>query len=299
MADTAVAFDGTSKRYRNGTLALREVTWSIPIGARACLLGPNGSGKTTSIRLLQGALAPTTGWVSVLGQEVNGPTYGDARRRCGIVPQNAGMYADLTTAEYLELARRLYGRGDVASAIDAFGLAEHRDKRLAQLSGGFQRRVVVAAALLSEPEILLLDEPTVGLDPVAAREVHEYLRTAMIGRTTLLCTHNLAEAEALCDDVIILRRGEVLLHEPLAALRERQRPRTRLLARQPAEEVARRVRVRGHEASVEDGAVIVPIDARSDAPALLRELLGDGIDVYECRPISATLEELFLEAVAR
>lgn len=299
MADIAIAFDGTSKRYRSGTLALREVTWSIPVGARACLLGPNGSGKTTSIRLLQGALAPTTGWVSLLGQEVNGPHYGEARRQCGIVPQNAGMYADLTTAEYLELARKLYGRGDVARALEAFGLGDHRHKRLAQLSGGFQRRVVVAAALLSEPAILLLDEPTVGLDPIAAREVHEYLREAMKGRTTLLCTHNLAEAEALCDDVVILRAGEVLLHEPLAVLRERQRPRTRLAARQPMEEVVRRVRAHGYDASPDDGAIIVSIDARSDAPALLRALLSEGIDVYECRPLSATLEELFLEAVRR
>ncbi len=299
VADIAIAFDGTSKRYRSGTLALREVTWSIPVGARACLLGPNGSGKTTSIRLLQGALTPTTGWVSLLGREVNGARYSEARLRCGIVPQNAGMYADLTMVEYLELARRLFGRGDVGHAIEAFGLEEHRNKRLAQLSGGFQRRVVVAAALLSEPEVLLLDEPTVGLDPVAAREVHDYLRAAMNGRTTLLCTHNLAEAEALCDDVIILRAGEVLLHEPLAALRARQRPRTRLVARQPAEAVAMRVRAFGHQASIVDDAVVVPIDARSDAPALLRALLGDGIDVYECRPISATLEELFLEAVAR
>jgi ABC-2 type transport system ATP-binding protein len=295
----AIAFDGASKRYRNGTLALHEVTWSIPVGARACLLGPNGSGKTTSIRLLQGALAPTTGWVSLLGQEVNGPHYADARRQCGIVPQSAGMYADLTTAEYLELARRLYGRGEVATAIEAFGLGEHRDKRLAQLSGGFQRRVVVAAALLSEPAVLLLDEPTVGLDPIAAREVHNYLRAAMKGRTTLLCTHNLAEAEALCDDVIILRAGEVLLHEPLATLREQQRPRTRLVAHQPVEELAKAVRAHGHAASVEDGAVIAFIDARSQAPGLLRALLSEGIDVYECRPLAATLEELFLEAVKR
>jgi ABC-2 type transport system ATP-binding protein len=297
--DTAMAFDGASKRYRNGTLALREVTWSIPVGARACLLGPNGSGKTTSIRLLQGALAPTTGWVSLLGQEVNGPRYGDARRQCGIVPQSAGMYADLTTAEYLELARRLYGRGDVATAVEAFGLGEHRNKRLAQLSGGFQRRVVIAAALLSEPAVLLLDEPTVGLDPVAAREVHNYLRTAMKGRTTLLCTHNLAEAEALCDDVIILRAGEVLVHEPLATLRERQRPRTRLVARQTADKLATAVRAHGHAADVVDDAVIASIDAHAEAPALLRALLSDGIDVYECRPLPATLEELFLEAVGR
>lgn len=297
MTETAVAFEGTTKRYRRGTVALHEVTWSIPVGSRACLLGPNGSGKTTSIRLLEGALAPTTGWVSLLGREVNGFGYADARRRCGVVPQQAGMYSDLTTFEYLELARRLYGRGDVAATLERFGLGEHRDKRLSELSGGFQRRVLVAAALQSEPEVLLLDEPTVGLDPVAAHDIHDTLRRVMAGRTTLLCTHNLAEAEALCDDVVILRDGRVLLHEPLASLRQRQRPRTRLVARQTPEAVATRVRAQGLVPAVEDGGVIVPIDAKADAPALLRALLREGIDVYECTPLEATLEELFLEAV--
>jgi ABC-2 type transport system ATP-binding protein len=297
MPEAAITFDGTSKRYRNGTLALHETTWSIPVGARSCLLGPNGSGKTTSIRLLEGALLPTTGWVSLLGIEVNGPGYSQARQRVGVVPQNAGMYSDLTTSEYLELARRLYGRGDVARCIDQFGLAEQRDKRLAQLSGGFQRRVVLAAALLSEPEMLLLDEPTVGLDPVAAHEVHEYLAIAMKGRTTLLCTHDLAEAEALCDDVVILRTGTVLLHESLAALRQRQRPRTRLRARQPLEALANALRAHGLEPSLGDGAATVGIDAREGAPELLRTLLALGIDVYECEPITASLEDIFLEAV--
>jgi ABC-2 type transport system ATP-binding protein len=297
MTDAALAFDGTSKRYRNGVVALREVTWSIPIGARTCLLGPNGSGKTTSIRLLEGALQPTTGWVSLLGTAVNGPGYAEARRRTGVVPQNSGMYSDLTTREYLELARRLYGSGDVDDTLERFGLAPHRDKMLAQLSGGFQRRLVVASALLSAPDLLLLDEPTVGLDPVAAHEVHALLQQAMVGRTTLLCTHNLAEAEALCDEVVILRNGEVLLHEPLATLRRRQRPRTRLAALQPVEALAAAVRARGLEPQIDDGAVIVAIDAKSEAPALLRLLLDSGLDVYECRPLAPTLEELFLQVV--
>jgi ABC-2 type transport system ATP-binding protein len=300
VAETAIAFDGASKRYRNGTQALQETTWSIPVGARACLLGPNGSGKTTSIRLLEGALAPTAGWVSLLGREVNGPGYAAARQRTGVVPQNAGMYADLTTWEYLELARRLYGRGDVSRALEAFGLTEHRDKRLAQLSGGFQRRVVLAAALLSEPDLLLLDEPTVGLDPVAAHEVHAYLRTAMTGRTTLLCTHNLAEAEALCDDVIILRSGRVLLHDTLDALRSRQKPSARLAALQGSEALFAALRALGVAGTVnDDGGVLVPIDARSEAPALLRTLLARGIDVYECTPVTVSLEDMFLEEVRR
>ena len=297
MSDAALAFDGASKRYRNGVVALREVTWSIPIGARACLLGPNGSGKTTSIRLLEGALQPTTGWVSLLGTPVNGPGYAEARRRTGVVPQNSGMYSDLTTGEYLELARHLYGSGDVDDALERFGLAPHRDKMLAELSGGFQRRLVVASALLSAPDLLLLDEPTVGLDPVAAHEVHALLQQAMAGRTTVLCTHNLAEAEALCDEVVILRNGEVLLHEPLATLRQRQRPRTRLAALQPVDALAAAVRARGLEPQVDDGGVVVPIDARTDGPSLLRALLDAGLDVYECRPLAPTLEELFLQVV--
>ena len=297
MAETAIAFEGTSKRYRSGTLALHDATWSIPVGARTTLLGPNGSGKTTSIRLIEGALAPTTGYVSLLGSEVNGKGYAAARARCGIVPQQAGMYADLDTWEYLELARRLYGRGDVDATLERFGLGDQRKKRLAQLSGGFQRRVMVAAALLSEPEVLLLDEPTVGLDPVAAREIHDTLRAVMKDRTTLLCTHNLAEAEALCDDVVILRGGEVLLHAPLAELRRRQRPRARLAARQRPEDLLARVRAYGPAAEIVDGAVIAQIDASGDAPALLRALLAEGMDVYECTPLAPTLEELFLEVV--
>src|SRR4051812_8918065 len=299
-AAPAIAFEETSKRYRNGTLALNGVSWSIAVGARACLLGPNGSGKTTSIRLLEAALAPTTGWVSLLGTPVGGRGYADARQRTGVVPQNAGMYADLTTWEYLELSRRLYGRGDVDKALDDFGLAEHRDKRLAQLSGGFQRRVVLAAALLSEPELLLLDEPTVGLDPVAAHEVHEYLTRAMRGRTTLLCTHNLAEAEALCDDVVILRTGVVLLHESLASLRQRKKPRARLAARQGPDELVAALRGRGIDAVIEQGGTVVALmDAQRDAPELLRALLSEGIAVYECTPLMASLEDLFLEAVRR
>lgn len=295
----AISFEETSKRYRNGTLALSEVSWSIPVGARACLLGPNGSGKTTSIRLLEAALSPTTGWVSLLGTPVGGRGYAEARQRTGVVPQNAGMYADLSTFEYLDLARRLYGRGDVDRALETFGLAEHRDKRLAQLSGGFQRRVVLAAALLSEPELLLLDEPTVGLDPVAAHEVHDYLATAMRGRTTLLCTHNLAEAEALCDDVVILRKGVVLLHESLASLRQRKKPRARLAARQGTAALIEALRRRSVDAVIEDGGVIASIDPEHDAPELLRSLLTEGIAVYECTPLTASLEDLFLEAVRK
>ena len=294
---SALAFESVTKRYRNGVVALNGASWSIPIGARTCLLGPNGAGKSTAIRLLEGALRPTTGSVTLLEVTPDAPEYADARRRTGIVPQSPGMYADLSTGDYLDLVRRLYGHGDVDRAIEAFGLGPHRKTMLAALSGGFRRRVLLAAALLSEPEVLLLDEPTVGLDPVAAHDVHELLGTAMKGRTTLLCTHNLAEAEALCDDVVILRAGQVLLHEPLAELRRRVAPRLRLRARQPVAALVAALARRGLTAVADGDAAIVSVDAQDAGAELLRDLLGQGIDVFESTPLQASLEQVFLDVV--
>ena len=297
----ALAFEHVSKRYRKGTLALDDVTWSVPVGARACLLGPNGAGKSTSIRLLQSALTPTSGHVTLLGVDVNRGEYLHARRRTGIVPQGPGMYTDISVAEYLELARRLYGGGDVARLEEVLELGPHRDKMLSQLSGGYQRRVVLAAALVAEPEVLLLDEPTVGLDPVAAHDVQALLRDAMRrdGRTTLLCTHNLAEAEALCDNVIILRSGKVRVHATLAQLRAQAKPRLRLAAEQGPDALLAAISTRGFVGRVMDNGTVeltVP-NPQAVAPTLLRGLLADGLDVYACEPVQASLEDLFLDLV--
>jgi ABC-2 type transport system ATP-binding protein len=299
--ESALAFERVSKRYARGTLALDDVTWRVPLGARVCLLGPNGAGKSTSIRLLQGALTATSGRVMLLGVDVNGGDYLDARRRTGIVPQGPGMYTDISVAEYLELARQLYGRGDVARLEDILELGQHRHKMLSQLSGGYQRRVVLAAALVADPEVLLLDEPTVGLDPVAAHEVHALLREAMRqdGRTTLLCTHNLAEAESLCDNVIILRGGKVRVQASLAELRAQAKPRLRLAARQGPSALAAALRKQGLQGlALEDGRVELALpDPESAAPTLLRRLLAEGLDVYACVPVQASLEDLFLDLV--
>jgi ABC-2 type transport system ATP-binding protein len=291
-----MAFDRASKRYRNGVLALDAVSFWIREGARTCLLGPNGAGKSTAIRLLEGALRPTAGTVSLLGTTLDDPLYEQSRRRIGVVPQRPGMYADLTVEEHLNLARRLYGRGDVDGTIEAFGLDPHRSTMLASLSGGFQQRLILATALLSQPDLLLLDEPTVGLDPVASHDVAGILREAMAGRTTLLCTHDLAEAEALCEDVIILRDGKVLLHEPIAALRERVKTRVRVQARSPSALRAALSR-HGHTWAEDGDAVLIGLDPARDMPDLLRALLEDGVDVFESTPRSPSLEELFLQAV--
>jgi ABC-2 type transport system ATP-binding protein len=299
---TAIGFEQVSKRYaERGPLALDDVTWSVPVGARACLLGPNGAGKSTCIRLVQGALQPNRGHVTLLGANVGDAHYQNARRRTGIVPQAPGMYTDLTCAEYLDLAHRLYGRGDLQRVVDVFGLGNELPKRMHQLSGGFQRRLVLAAALLGEPDVLLLDEPTVGLDPVAQHDVLAFLREAMQRdkRTTLLCTHNLAEAEALCQEVIILRHGKVRIQASLAELRGRARPRLRLAAHQGPTPLLAALADRGLAGEPDhDGGALVSVDAPQQlAPSLLRALLSAGIDIYACEPVEASLNDLFLDLV--
>ncbi|MCL5107527.1 MAG: ABC transporter ATP-binding protein, partial [Chloroflexi bacterium] len=190
-------------------------------------------------------------------------------------------------------------------------LGPYLDRPLAQLSGGFQRRVSLAAALLAEPEVLLLDEPTVGLDPLAAREVRGYLRDVLGGRTVLLCTHNLAEAEDLCQNVVIIRKGEVLLHENIESLRHRFPVRVHLEARQGGQALAAGLQDLGLKAEVENGGCWLTMSPRqyqsadagtvpnpqAEIPGLLRRLLGAGLDIYECRVAEASLEDLFVEIV--
>jgi ABC-2 type transport system ATP-binding protein len=298
MSEPAIAFMEVSKQYAGGRVALDQVSFSIDRGTRACLLGPNGAGKSTSIRLLEGAIGPSMGSVCLLGVDVKSPAYRAARRRTGVVPQGPGMYDDLTVHEYLETAIQLYRRGDVRVLVEQFGLGEYRDMPLARLSGGYQRRVVLAAALVGDPELLLLDEPTTGLDPIAAHEIRAMLREAMHGKTTLLCTQNLVEAEELCDDVVILRQGKVLLHEKLAELRGRAERRVRLSARAGAGEI---VRALGQDFPVEEttdeDVVVVMANPRDEMPALMKDLILQGIELYRCEIVEPTLESLFVDLV--
>jgi ABC-2 type transport system ATP-binding protein len=295
-----IEISNVTKVFRGGTRALHDVTFRIVAGERACLLGPNGAGKTTLIRLLTGALRPTHGILRLFGATAADASFLAAKRRTGIVPQAPGMYRDLRVGEYLSLVRALYDRGAVAETACQFGLEPYLDRPMTTLSGGFQRRLTLAAALLPQPELLLLDEPTVGLDPVAAREVHQVLQTAMAGRTVLLCTHNLVEADALCDSAIILRHGRVLLHERIAALRRRAQPQLVLAAAQGVAPLAAALEHLGFAPhSAQDTVSVALEEPRRQAPLLLRSLLANGLDVYECRVHEPSLEELFLQTVGR
>jgi ABC-2 type transport system ATP-binding protein len=299
-SEPAIALHEVTKIYPGEVRALDRVTLEVERGELCCLLGPNGAGKTTIIRLLQGALSATEGELRILGADVRGKRIVEAKRQIGIVPQSPGMYPDLSVREYLSFVRDLYGRGDVEGTAGRCGLADYLDRTLSTLSGGYQRRLLVAGAIISEPELLLLDEPTVGLDPLAAAGTRKLLKTAMQGRTVLMSTHNLAEAEELCDTVIILRQGTVLVHERIDDLRRQTAPRVHLACMQGKEALSAALTdFRLDWTPDDDGAWLYLGDPQENVPDVLRRLLGRGLDVYDCRIVPPTLEDLFVEVVTR
>jgi ABC-2 type transport system ATP-binding protein len=191
--------------------ALVGVDLTVAPGECLGLLGPNGAGKTTTIEILEGLLEPTSGDVEVLGMRW-GADDDSLRQRIGISLQETRLADKLTVEESLRLFRSFYRNGrEPGEVLEAVSLVEKRGARLDTLSGGQKQRLAVACALVGEPELLFLDEPTTGLDPQARREIWDIVRRhGEHGRTTLLTTHYMDEAERLCDRVAVVDRGKVI-----------------------------------------------------------------------------------------
>jgi ABC-2 type transport system ATP-binding protein len=207
------------------------------------------------------------------------------------------MYEELSVKDYLELTRRLFHVDQDQDLIEVFGLAPYLNQRLARLSGGFQRRVIVAAALSADPEVLLLDEPTVGLDPLAQHEVKEFLKERMKGRTVLLCTHNLLEAQELCDQVVILEKGHVLIQASIKELVQKASSWVEIASVQGSSKLLLALLGMQRQAAAinEDRVRFLVGEAKQEVPPLLKGLLEQGLEIYEVRVIEASLQEVFLE----
>jgi ABC-2 type transport system ATP-binding protein len=205
---------------RGGKLVLPGIDVDVRAGSVTGLLGPSGSGKTTLMRAIVGVQIVESGSVRVLGDDAGSPPL---RRRVGYVTQAPSVYADLSVRENLRYFARVVDarRGRVDEAIETVGLAEQADQIVRTGSGGERSRVSLAAALLAEPELLVLDEPTVGLDPVLRRDLwRTFHRLAEAGTTLLVSSHVMDEADR-CDDLLLLREGRVVAAGTPAAIRER------------------------------------------------------------------------------
>ena len=203
--------------------ALKEVSFNIAEGEIIGLLGPNGAGKTTIIKTLTGYLQPDSGQVFVDGLDVLTHTK-EVQERIGYLPENAPLYPELSVQTYLIMMAGLRQipeedvQARVSEAVLAAGLAEHLTRPIGELSKGYRQRVGLAQAILHRPRLLILDEPTVGLDPTQIVEIRSLIRRLSKHSTILFSTHILPEVEALCDRVIILMRGEVKVDAALAEL---------------------------------------------------------------------------------
>jgi ABC-2 type transport system ATP-binding protein len=208
-----ILVDCISKSF--GSLkAVREVSFELPTGQIAGLLGPNGAGKSTTIRMITGFLTPDRGRISIAGSDIQ--TQSTRAKSCiGYLPESAPIYPEMSVRGYLKHRAKLYGVAgrDITSRIEhAMGQTRINDvarRRVGQLSKGYRQRVGLAAALVHDPKVLILDEPTNGLDPTQIREARSLIRELSENRTTLLCSHILPEVERTCDRVIIMAGGQI------------------------------------------------------------------------------------------
>ncbi len=268
-AMSAVTVDAVTCRFGTA-VALDAVCFAVLSGSVIGLLGPNGSGKTTILDVICGLLAPAAGRVEVFGREVVRANLRAIRASLGVVPQETALYDELSARENLRFAAALY---DVDSAsrrveetLELVGLAARAHERCDHLSGGMRRRLVIARALLHAPRLLILDEPTLGVDVDARHEIWRHLQRLRAGGTTvLLATNYLDEATTLCDRVVVLRSGRVVAEGTPADLVGRAGQYVELECRsEDVARVARALRGRDPVRSVEEEASLVRVQVSGD-----------------------------------
>ena len=301
----ALRLEHLVKRYTDVT-AVDDVDLAVPPGECFGLLGPNGAGKTTTIEICEGLTAPDSGTVELLGRRWD--SHGrELRERLGIQLQETQFSEKLTVEETLRLFRSFHERGrEVEDVIGLVQLEEKRKSRVGSLSGGQKQRLALACALVGDPELLFLDEPTTGLDPQARRQLWDLIeRFRATGRTILLTTHYMDEAERLCDRVAIMDHGKVIaLGTPRA-----------LIASMCAEHVVEFSVERGGDtinaevlrtldgvsaARAENGGFQLEVtELHRAVPALLAEVARRGGALSELRTHSATLEDVFVSLTGR
>jgi ABC-2 type transport system ATP-binding protein len=304
--DLALGATGLGRRFGD-RWAVRDVSLSVRRGEVLGLLGPNGAGKTTTVRMLTALIEPSEGTATVDGFDVR-ERPDDVRARVGILTETPGLYDNLSATANLDFFGRLYGLDAGARAerieryLRLFGLWDRRDDVAGTFSKGMKQKLAIARALLHDPSVVFLDEPTAALDPEAAfvvREAIEQLRRA--GRTIVLATHNLDEADRLCDRIAFVRGGLVRVDSP-AALRGALGVRgltIRLGTSASAGQIAA-VRAIDGVAGTEstDGLLRVGAgDPEAIAPAVVRALVGSGADVIELRPERTSLERIYFEVM--
>jgi ABC-2 type transport system ATP-binding protein len=298
-----IKVDGLRKSY-GPVKALRGVSFEIAEGEIVGLLGPNGAGKTTTIKTLTGYLQPDSGSVFVDGLDVVTETR-EVQKRIGYLPESAPLYPELTVEEYLKMMAGLRQippdeeEAWILEAVESTGLSEHLARPIDELSKGYRQRVGLAQAILHKPRLLILDEPTIGLDPTQIVEIRNLIRRLSAHSTVLFSTHILPEVEALCDRVIMLFSGQIKVDATMSELASTND--ALLTVDGQVDGVEKKLQQLDGVDGVEvlepiNGHVIYRVHSEQQAdlcPAIYKVAAENGWPVRELRPDSQTLESVF------
>jgi ABC-2 type transport system ATP-binding protein len=210
-------------KYYGEQAAVRDVSFSVKKGEIVAFLGPNGAGKSTTMKIMTGFIPASEGEVYICGKKVDIDGL-ETRQIIGYLPENNPLYTDMYVREYLEFVGRIYKiknlKARVSEMITAVGLEVEQHKKIGMLSKGYRQRVGLAQAIIHDPEVLILDEPTTGLDPNQLAEIRELIRNIGKEKTVLLSTHIMQEVEAICDRVIIISKGQIVADDKASALQQ-------------------------------------------------------------------------------
>ncbi|HZP94314.1 MAG TPA: ATP-binding cassette domain-containing protein [Burkholderiales bacterium] len=289
-------------RYYGPNCAVRDISLELRRGEVLGLLGPNGAGKTTTMQMLTGNLAPTSGAVAVCGIDlIDRPTA--AKARIGYLPEVPPLYKELRVDEYLRLAGRLHKVRKpaldeaLARVKQRCGLPDMGQRLIGSLSKGYQQRVGVAQSIIHDPDVIILDEPTVGLDPNQIREIRALIRALGNDRSVILSTHILPEVEAICDRVQILHRGEVVFSDTIAGLKQFRGGQALLVGlRQPPaiDDLARAVSPAKVEQTGATQFRLTPEQDHDPTDTLVRAAVERNWGLYQLQPALASLEQVFV-----
>jgi len=298
-----IEVDHLTKRYGN-FVAVSDISFRAESGEILGFLGPNGAGKTTTMRILTGYMPPTSGTAKVAGFDVFTDSL-DVRRHVGYLPETVPLYPDMTVQGYVRYIADLREVPEAASRIEdvlkTVGMYERRNSLIRNISKGMRQRVGLAQAIVHDPEVLILDEPTIGLDPLQTLEVRDLVRDLGKNHTVMFSTHILSEAEQVCDRVIIIDHGQIVAMDAPQVLRDRLQQGARLFVRVAgtSPETARKalLNVAGvAKAEPYNDGFVVTVSGLIDVRARIASaIIKAGWELLELRPLAMSLEDIFIE----
>ena len=300
-------------KYYGNLAAVDNITFRVEKGEILGFLGPNGAGKTTTMRILAGFFPPTSGTARVVGYDVVNDSI-EVRRRIGYMPETVPLYKDMRVTEYLDFVAEVKGisrktrKDKIEKVMEECGAAEVSHRLIGKLSKGFQQRVGLAQALLHDPEVLILDEPTIGLDPKQIIEIRQLIKSLAGERTIILSTHILPEVSMTCQRVIIINEGKIIAMDTPENLNKQLQKLTQILIQVegPSKEVASQLgKVKGvvkvtKKEEVSPGVWNYIVESSKDLDVrkeLVQTILTHQWGLLELHPMGMSLEDIFVKLV--